>query len=380
MSWRITLAQRGPEKIGTIISEKLEVTAAVDGVARLLYGAYIDRSSRKTPKFRVTVATPSKFGRDIFSSWESLYPRMNKWHGYRKFRSRINRSLRAVRKNPDKSFYPVFAGLDESANGVSSRFIFLNEYNIVPDIARAGTEQFPFAQMRPDGGRVSEVIHALENKHFHKIAPTSEYEHEFMDYFEPGPYSFFTYAHHFPPYRRFDMQERTFSALNNALAQINKELAAAVRPIEAVSVQIDGTTGKRFVVFRAGNETFLPEEVSDGTVKWLCLLVSILVPYSKVYLLEEPENFLHPWMQQRLVEMMRNQADREGTIFVLTSHSATVLNAARPSEILIVNQSPKGTQVSEVTNRKQIDAVLSESNFGLGDLWVSGAISGVPSN
>jgi uncharacterized SAM-dependent methyltransferase len=85
-------------------------------------------------------------------------------------------------------------------------------------------------------------------------------------------------------------------------------------------------------------------------------------------------------MQQRLISIMREQATRNGTIFLLASHSATVLNAALPEEILIVRQSNRGTEVSAVGDLQSIKRVLAESDFHLGDLWVSGLLGGVPAD
>jgi predicted ATPase len=153
-----------------------------------------------------------------------------------------------------------------------------------------------------------------------------------------------------------------------------------VRPIDRVSVDIDRTNGRRFVVFKADTETFYPEEVSDGTVKWLCILVSLFVPFSRVYILEEPENFLHPWMQQRLIAIMRDQAKHNQTVFLVSSHSATILNGANPDEILLVKHGAEGTELSMLDDIGSIRELLSDSEFHIGDLWVSGAIGGVPTN
>jgi predicted ATPase len=128
----------------------------------------------------------------------------------------------------------------------------------------------------------------------------------------------------------------------------------------------------------ARDQKFYPEEVSDGTIKWLCLLVSIYVSSSRIYLLEEPENFLHPWMQQRLISTMREQAELTKTIFVLTTHSSTILNATRLEEVFVVTPGDMGTRVQRIADREEVANVLTDSAFGLGDLWVSGAISGVP--
>ena len=166
--------------------------------------------------------------------------------------------------------------------------------------------------------------------------------------------------------------------INTSLENINGEMAAAVKPIDSVSFRVDPSNGRRFVIFKAGEEVYYPEEVSDGTIKWLCILVSIFIPFSYVYLLEEPENFLHPWMQQRLIEIMRENSEKSDIIFLLASHSTTILNSANPEEILVVRSTNEGTKINEIEDKEEIKLALMESEFRLGDLWVSGAIGGVP--
>ena len=85
-------------------------------------------------------------------------------------------------------------------------------------------------------------------------------------------------------------------------------------------------------------------------------------------------------MQQRLISIMREQAKRDSTIFLLSSHSSTILNSAYPEEILVVKHAENGTQISEISDIDAIREVLTESDFHLGDLWVSGAIGGTPSD
>lgn len=239
--------------------------------------------------------------------------------------------------------------------------------------------------MKPDGEGVSQVIHALEQGDYFQFQ-RDQYEHLLdIPFFDAPRYQRahlgrkrFLYPPQFYFYKPRYTHPRE-DTLEKALDNIQTELSAGVKPIESVTTDIDQTTGKRYLVFKSANHNFRPEEVSDGTVKWLCILVSIYVPHSPLYILEEPENFLHPWMQQKLVSTMREQAKESKTIFLLTSHSTTILNASEPSETLVVTPSAKGTQVREITNREEIEIFLEESQFRLGDLWVSGAISGVPS-
>jgi ABC-type lipoprotein export system ATPase subunit len=381
LSWGITVKQAAPESIATISNEALTI-APDDNPGDPLFSIAI---SRKGPfqKASLTINLPpiTHFGRDLFKFWDSEYSSQPKARVAEAFPKLLKQILGRVLDEPDKSFLPALAASDPVLANIIDSFTLLNEYNIVPDVARASSEQLPFAQMAPNGAAVSLVVDALENERYHKLEQVQWLEldddYRSQRYFmERHPPHYYGYRRYYSPYS----QRMTSPSLPQALANINKELAAAVRPITHVTVATDPTNGKRFVVFKSGDEAFYPEEVSDGTVKWLCLLVSLFVPFSRVYLLEEPENFLHPWMQQRLIAVMREQAKQNGTIFFLSSHSATILNGAHPEEILIVTNGANGTELSAIEDLDDVREALRQSDFHVGDLWVSGAIGGVPTN
>jgi hypothetical protein len=382
--WKVVIAQTGVEEIATVKTERFLIRAYANQKFFTLFEIRIKRENPEEPKVNISLCSHKIFGRDLFSIWDENYAGKNKYQINEDFRNKVIPNLKKeITENPDKSVFPYLASLDSSINQIFSQLLFLNEYNILPDVARDSTEQLPFAYMRPDGGSVSEVIHVLKNEHFHKIEDLRYYS--LSDLF--GYYSMpLSYSRYFNPlyyYRRYRPYRRSsnLSGIETALEHINKELSAAVKPIFEVGVQIDPTNGKRFVIFQTKEgEVFYPQEVSDGTIKWLCILVSIFVPYSTVYLLEEPENFLHPWMQQRLIQIMREHAQKNKTIYILTSHSSTILNAATLDEVLIVQQKEKGTEINEILDKNEIEDVLQNSDFGLGDLWVSGAIGGLPSD
>jgi len=382
-SWEVLISQAGADKIATITRERVEITGHSGNDSVTLFSLDVDRTGDK-PSFKRFLCSPSEFGRDLFTFWKHEYGGKGKSHVADHFVEKVlSGVLERLDKDPDRSCFPMLAGMDDITGDIYASFLFLNEYNILPDVARSSTEQLPFAQMAPNGEAVSEVIDALENKRYHKLEQLRFADlDDLYGYEYYHPYRF-RYGPFYPGFKapfRFRRWRRGDEPYAGALENINRQLSAAVRPITEVSVDIDPTNGKRFVVFKAAKEKFYPEEVSDGTVKWLCILVSLFVPFSRVYLLEEPENFLHPWMQQRLIEIMRDQSKQNETIFLLSSHSATILNAAYPEELLLVKQSDRGTQISEMPNIESIRQVLADSDFHLGDLWVSGAIGGVPTD
>jgi hypothetical protein len=375
LCWRIVIAQPGPEKLTTITHERLEITARLAAGPIPVFSIQIDRPPGRRRRTKVRLASPEEFGRDLFGLWDLELGACNKPRIAEVFIAKyVSPAVRRVRDEPDLSCFPALARFDSDLEEVVTSFRFLSEYDIVPDIARASTEQLPFAQMAPNGGAVGEVIDALQKQQYRKLDPLE------LPEAREGYGADYVYGRLYPSwwhYRRF-YRGRQRSSYDDALENINRELSAAVRPITHVSVEIDPSNGRRFVAFKAEEDAFAPQEVSDGTVKWLCILVSLFVPFSRVYLLEEPENFLHPWMQQRLISIMREQAGRNKTIFMLASHSATILNSARPEEILIVKQGTRGTEVSAMADLASVKIVLAESDFHLGDLWVSGVIGGVP--
>jgi predicted ATPase len=112
-------------------------------------------------------------------------------------------------------------------------------------------------------------------------------------------------------------------------------------------------------------------------MKWLCLLVAMYVPNSRVILLEEPENFMHPWMQQRFISIVREQAKKLNISVIVSTHSVTILNSITLKELLLVYQTEGETHVESVKDQKEVQKVLDKTSFGLGDIWVSGGIGGV---
>jgi predicted ATPase len=277
----------------------------------------------------------------------------------------INETFSSIKKRPsDASFLPSFTWLHSSIRRLLTEIGSFDEYNIQPDVARLAVDPLPITRMGNDGRAVSEVINALETQQYHRL----------MNQSYGGGY--YGQKHHFG-FAWENYYSVNSLAKSNPLEKIVEHLSAAVSSIDGICTELDPSTGRRFVVFKSGAHRFRPEEISDGTMKWLCLLVAIYVPQSKVILLEEPENFMHPWMQQRFVSILREQGKKLNTAVIMTTHSATVLNALIVRELLLVRHESGATEVQHVEDEEEVQKVLDKTNFGLGDMWVSGAIGAV---
>jgi energy-coupling factor transporter ATP-binding protein EcfA2 len=115
--------------------------------------------------------------------------------------------------------------------------------------------------------------------------------------------------------------------------------------------------------------------MSDGTVKWASLITAILT-YETIFAIEEPENFLHPLMQREILNIMRENVERRGgnSFVLMTTHSETLLNAAAPSEVVVVSISNGITRTDRPSDPESLRKQIQRTGFGLGYFYISGAL------
>jgi predicted ATPase len=116
--------------------------------------------------------------------------------------------------------------------------------------------------------------------------------------------------------------------------------------------------------------------LSDGTLKWLTLVTAVLTS-DHLFCIEEPENYLHPWMQAEMCTLMREHLEmkNEPSFILMTTHSETLLNAAKPEEVIVVSMKNGETRAQRVENPELLREIISDSGFGLGHLYLTNSLS-----
>jgi energy-coupling factor transporter ATP-binding protein EcfA2 len=161
--------------------------------------------------------------------------------------------------------------------------------------------------------------------------------------------------------------------------QIIKYMQTVNESISSLSVTNDPFDNRLKVAVRIlgeKGEMDLPfSSMSDGTVKWASLITCILT-YETIFAIEEPENFLHPLMQREILTIMRENVQRRGgqSFVIMTTHSETLLNAAEPTEVVVVSNSNGITHSERPGEPERIRAEIQRTGFGLGYYYVSGAL------
>lgn len=138
-------------------------------------------------------------------------------------------------------------------------------------------------------------------------------------------------------------------------------------------------TGKEYVEFAEAKKSRRVEswESSDGTLRALAILVALETARpGQIVVIEEPEQNLHPWAINSLVDHMREVIETRHIQIILTTHSQQVLERVNADEVRIVSRNTKrGTQFSMLRD------VVPHGKIAKGDvgrMWVKGLLSGVP--
>ena len=122
------------------------------------------------------------------------------------------------------------------------------------------------------------------------------------------------------------------------------------------------------------NITSLPlNSISDGTLKWISSVVITLLT-DRPIVIDEPENFLHPEMQERLINLIREEVESNGQIGILTTHSESVLNSLNPSEVILVHLCDRKIRADRVAQPEKLQEHMNQTGFGLGWIYQTGTL------
>lgn len=130
---------------------------------------------------------------------------------------------------------------------------------------------------------------------------------------------------------------------------------------------------------RGGDQVFDARQISDGTLRFICLAVLLIQPPDSTYVpqtivLDEPELGLHPFAIRILAELLQKAA-REKQI-VLATQSVSLINHFRPEDLLIVERNEQGASVFKRLKNEDFADWLED--YSLGQLWERNFLGGRP--
>ncbi len=125
---------------------------------------------------------------------------------------------------------------------------------------------------------------------------------------------------------------------------------------------------------------FRPSQLSDGTLRFICLATALLQPsLPTTVLFDEPELGLHPYALTLLANLFKQAATRHGTYIsrqvIVSTQSTLLLNEFVPEDVVVVERA-QGQSTFRRLDAAQLADWLKE--YGLGDLWQKNVLGGRP--
>jgi predicted ATPase len=119
---------------------------------------------------------------------------------------------------------------------------------------------------------------------------------------------------------------------------------------------------------------FHPSQISDGTLRFICLATALLQPEPpSTILLDEPELGLHPYALTLLAGLIQKASKQ--TQVIVSTQSASLVDQFQPEDIVIVERQ-NGESIFKRLNKDYLKVWLDD--YSLGELWEMNMFGGRP--
>ena len=128
------------------------------------------------------------------------------------------------------------------------------------------------------------------------------------------------------------------------------------------------------VFFTEGEFSISATRLSDGTLRYLCLLAILCDPEPPPLIcIEEPELGLHPDILPTVADLLKEASER--TQIIVTTHSDILVDAMSdcPESVVVCEKHEGKTEMSRLSAAEL--AVWLEK-YWLGELWIDGQLGG----
>jgi predicted ATPase len=181
---------------------------------------------------------------------------------------------------------------------------------------------------------------------------------------------------------RNDRLEEDFSNLGLFLSRLRKMPKVRKAILDGLKDLYDGITdcetfvegGSVQVFFSEGDFSIPATRLSDGTLRYLCLLAILCDPTPPPLIcIEEPELGLHPDILPKLADLLVAASER--TQVIVTTHSDILVDAMteRPEAVVVCEKHAGRTQMQRL---EKTDLAVWLEKYRLGQLWIKGKLGG----
>lgn len=127
---------------------------------------------------------------------------------------------------------------------------------------------------------------------------------------------------------------------------------------------------------KGSDQLFGPHQLSDGTLRAMCLVTLLLQPEKdlpQLVVVDEPELGLHPYALNVIASLFKKASHH--TQVLVSTQSSTFLDNFDPDDVVVVNREGKESQFRR-PDEARLNAWLEE--YSLGEVWEKNVIGGGP--
>ena len=127
---------------------------------------------------------------------------------------------------------------------------------------------------------------------------------------------------------------------------------------------------------KGSDQAFGPHQLSDGTLRAICLITLLLQPHEllpDLIIVDEPELGLHPYALNAVAAMFGKVAHYKQVL--ISTQSSAFLNNFDPEDVVVVDRDGKESKFTR-PDPKKLDAWLEE--YSLGEVWEKNVLGGGP--
>jgi predicted ATPase len=148
-------------------------------------------------------------------------------------------------------------------------------------------------------------------------------------------------------------------------------IRTALPDLRTIRTELREEDKHRYLMVEYENGVRVPSWIlSEGTLRLLALTILAYLPdFRGVYLIEEPENGVHPAALETIYQSLSSVYDAQ---VLVASHSPILLNMASPEQILVFSKAPDGVKIVRGSDHPALADWQKE--VSLGTLAASGIL------
>ena len=142
---------------------------------------------------------------------------------------------------------------------------------------------------------------------------------------------------------------------------------------------LEPTVSKEIILnwrHRSSDLVFGPHQLSDGTLRAICLISLLMQPKEDLPILivvDEPELGLHPYTLNVIASLFRSASHH--TQVLVSTQSSSFLDSFEPEDIIVVERNDEATEFY----RPDAEELSSwQEEYSLGEIWEKNIIGGGP--